>query len=50
MRHGRTVDSMELPVIAAASGLIDGRVVRRFNCFYDTTAEARSPRTSSSSL
>ncbi|MFZ0791271.1 MAG: hypothetical protein WAM94_16795 [Chromatiaceae bacterium] len=31
----------ELPVIAAQSGLIDGHVVRRFNCFYDTTAEAK---------
>jgi arsenite methyltransferase len=31
----------ELPGIAAASGLIGGRVVRRFNCFYDTTAEAK---------
>ena len=37
---GALVES-ELPVIAAASGLVDGRVVRRFNCFYDTTAEAK---------
>lgn len=37
---GALVES-ELPVIAAASGLTDGRVVRRFNCFYDTTAEAK---------
>lgn len=31
----------ELPRVAAACGLVDGRVVRRFNCFYDTTAEAK---------
>jgi ubiquinone/menaquinone biosynthesis C-methylase UbiE len=37
---GALVES-ELPEIAAASGLIGGRVVRRFNCFYDTTAEAK---------
>jgi arsenite methyltransferase len=37
---GALVES-ELPVIAAQSGFIDGRVVRRFNCFYDTTAEAK---------
>ncbi|MGE5154989.1 MAG: methyltransferase domain-containing protein [Bdellovibrio bacteriovorus] len=37
---GALVES-ELPVIAAQSGLIEGRVVRRFNCFYDTTAEAK---------
>jgi len=37
---GALVES-ELPVIAAQSGLIDGHVVRRFNCFYDTTAEAK---------
>jgi len=37
---GALVES-ELPVIAAESGLIDGHVVRRFNCFYDTTAEAK---------
>jgi arsenite methyltransferase len=37
---GALVES-ELPLIAAASGLIGGRVVRRFNCFYDTTAEAK---------
>jgi len=37
---GALVES-ELPAIAAESGLIDGRVVRRFNCFYDTTAEAK---------
>jgi arsenite methyltransferase len=30
-----------LPRITAASGLIQGRVVRRFNCFYDTSAEAK---------
>jgi hypothetical protein len=28
-------------LLAAGSGLINGRVVRRFNCFYDTTAEAK---------
>jgi arsenite methyltransferase len=37
---GALVES-ELPEIAAESGLVDGRVVRRFNCFYDTTAEAK---------
>lgn len=37
---GALVES-ELPHVAAESGLIDGRVVRRFNCFYDTTAEAK---------
>jgi len=37
---GALVES-ELPAIAAESELIDGRVVRRFNCFYDTTAEAK---------
>jgi len=37
---GALVES-ELPRIAAASGLIRGRVVRRFNCFYDTSAEAK---------
>jgi len=37
---GALVES-ELPQIAAESGLVEGRVVRRFNCFYDTTAEAK---------
>jgi ubiquinone/menaquinone biosynthesis C-methylase UbiE len=37
---GALVES-ELPVIAAESGLVEGRVVRRFNCFYGTTAEAK---------
>jgi arsenite methyltransferase len=37
---GALVES-ELPSIAAASGLVGGRVVRRFNCFFDTTAEAK---------
>ena len=37
---GALVES-ELPHVAASAGLIDGRVVRRFNCFYDTTAEAK---------
>ena len=37
---GALVES-ELAEIAAESGLVDGRVVRRFNCFYDTTAEAK---------
>ncbi|MEA3273735.1 MAG: methyltransferase domain-containing protein [Pseudomonadota bacterium] len=37
---GALVES-ELPVVAAESGLVDGRVVQRFNCFYDTTAEAK---------
>jgi arsenite methyltransferase len=31
----------ELVSLAAACGLDDGRVVQRFNCFYDTTAEAK---------
>jgi hypothetical protein len=31
----------ELPLIAAESSLVQGRVVRRFNCFYDATAEAK---------
>jgi len=37
---GALVES-ELPEIAAERGLVGGRVVRRFNCFYDTTAEAK---------
>ena len=37
---GALVES-ELPEIAAESGLVGGKVVRRFNCFYDTTAEAK---------
>jgi arsenite methyltransferase len=37
---GALVES-ELPRIAAESGLVDGGVIRRFNCFYDTTAEAK---------
>jgi arsenite methyltransferase len=37
---GALVES-ELPQIAADSGLVDGKVVRRFNCFYDTTAEVK---------
>lgn len=37
---GALVES-ELPAVAAESGLVDGRVVRRFNCFYDTGAEAK---------
>jgi arsenite methyltransferase len=37
---GALVES-ELPMIAAASGLVEGRVAHRFNCFYDTTAEAK---------
>jgi ubiquinone/menaquinone biosynthesis C-methylase UbiE len=37
---GALVES-ELPEIAAESGLVNGRVVRRFNCFCDTTAEAK---------
>ncbi len=31
----------ELPVLAAERGLADGRVARRFNCFDDTSAEAK---------
>ena len=30
-----------MPQVAVQAGLVDGRVVRRFNCFYDTTAEAK---------
>lgn len=37
---GALVES-ELPVLAADRGLADGQVVRRFNCFYDTSAEAK---------
>jgi arsenite methyltransferase len=37
---GALVES-ELPVLAAERGLVGGRVVRRFNCFYDTSAEAK---------
>ena len=37
---GALVES-ELPLIAAQSGLVDEQVVRRFNCFYDTAAEAK---------
>lgn len=37
---GALVES-ELPVLASERGLMDGRVVRRFNCFYDTSAEAK---------
>ena len=37
---GAVVES-ELPLIAAESGLVQGKVVRRFNCFYDTTAETK---------
>ncbi len=31
----------ETGVIAALAGLRGGRVVQRFNCFYNTTAEAK---------
>jgi ubiquinone/menaquinone biosynthesis C-methylase UbiE len=31
----------ELPELAAAAGLCQGRVVRRFNCFHGTSAEAK---------
>jgi arsenite methyltransferase len=37
---GATVEQ-ELYELAAAAGLADGRIVRRFNCFYGTTAEAK---------
>jgi ubiquinone/menaquinone biosynthesis C-methylase UbiE len=37
---GALIES-ELPAAAAANGLVGGRVVRRFNCFYDTTAEEK---------
>jgi ubiquinone/menaquinone biosynthesis C-methylase UbiE len=37
---GALVES-ELPHAAAESGLVNGRVVRRFNCFYGTSAEAK---------
>lgn len=37
---GALVES-ELPEITAECGLVEGRVVRRFNCFYDITAEAK---------
>jgi arsenite methyltransferase len=38
---GGALVELELPEIAAASGLVDGRVVRRFNCFYGTSAEEK---------
>jgi SAM-dependent methyltransferase len=37
---GALVES-ELVALADACGLTGGRVVQRFNCFYDTTAEAK---------
>jgi len=37
---GALVES-ELGMLAAEAGLHDGKVVRRFNCFYDTTAESK---------
>lgn len=37
---GALVES-ELAQVAAANGLVNGRVVRRFNCFYGTSAEAK---------
>ena len=37
---GALVES-ELASLADEVGLCDGRVVKRFNCFYDTTAEAK---------
>lgn len=40
---GALVES-ELPAIAAECGLIEGRVVRRFNCFHDTSAQDKVAR------
>jgi len=37
---GALVES-ELETLATAAGFIDTRVVQRFNCFYDTTAETK---------
>jgi len=37
---GALVES-ELQTLATAAGFIDTRVVQRFNCFYDTTAETK---------
>jgi ubiquinone/menaquinone biosynthesis C-methylase UbiE len=37
---GALVES-ELPELAAQAGLVEGRVVRRFNCFYGTGAESK---------
>jgi len=37
---GALVES-ELVTLANENGFTDGRVVRRFNCFYDTTAESK---------
>jgi arsenite methyltransferase len=37
---GALVES-ELYTLADESGFSDGRVIQRFNCFYDTTAEAK---------
>lgn len=31
----------DLEAMASEVGFRDGRVTRRFNCFYDTTAEAK---------
>lgn len=31
----------ELASLAGVAGFVDGRVTQRFNCFYDTTAEAK---------
>jgi hypothetical protein len=33
--------SIQHSEISAESGLVDGRMIRRFNCFYDTSAEAK---------
>ena len=37
---GALVES-ELATLAAECGFTRGRVLQRFNCFYDTTAEAK---------
>ena len=37
---GALVES-ELVTLANENGFTDGRIVRRFNCFYDTTAESK---------
>jgi arsenite methyltransferase len=37
---GAMVES-EIPALAAEAGLVDGRAVQRFDCFRDTTAEAK---------
>lgn len=41
MRRSGLARECSLETIASEVGFRDGRVTRRFNCFYDTTAEAK---------